>query len=141
METLGNTVLESLACGTPVLTPRAQGFVDTVHDDVDGMLWEPNDLDDAVRKLTAFMEDAKLRNRLESGARDVAERGALACSETIKDLLGWYNTSCERRAEYSTVYSNISLGLATFNLLGMALADISVIGVLKGYLERQNTND
>ncbi|CAN0400879.1 unnamed protein product, partial [Discosporangium mesarthrocarpum] len=29
-ETLGNTVLEAHACGTPVLVPRAQGFVDTV---------------------------------------------------------------------------------------------------------------
>lgn len=40
-ETLGNTVLESHACGVPVVVPRTQGFLDTVSDGVDGLFFEP----------------------------------------------------------------------------------------------------
>lgn len=136
METLGNTVLESLACGTPVLTPRAQGFVDTVRDGVDGMLWRAGDLDDAVEKLNAFKNDIALRQTLVDGAQEVAKNGELACAETIRDLFAWYAACRERRVDHSAVYSNAMLGLATLNMLAMAAGDISVIRVLKRYLER-----
>lgn len=46
-ETLGNTVLEAFACGIPVVVPRAQGFLDTVDDNFDGLLFNPSDKDDA----------------------------------------------------------------------------------------------
>jgi len=48
-ETLGNTVLEAFACKIPVVVPRTQGFLDTVHDTYDGFLFKPKDSASARR--------------------------------------------------------------------------------------------
>merc|ERR1712167_8685 len=133
METLGNTVLESLACGTPVITPRAQGFVDSIEHGVNGLMWEPSeDLSDAVRLLKLLRDDKYLRKTLEKGARNSIKN--LHCSKTVSDLLEWYaDASISRQTK---TFSIIRLMLCSFVLLLMTMFDFLCIPIAKRLLER-----
>ena len=77
METLGNTVLESLACGTPVITPKAQGFVDSIEHGVNGLMWKTNDLDDAVKMVQKLRDEPELRKDLQTALMRVSNRCVL----------------------------------------------------------------
>eukprot|EP00945_MAST-04E_sp_MAST-4E-sp1_P004001 g4001.t1 len=133
METLGNTVLESLACGTPVITPRAQGFVDSIEHGVNGLMWEPSeDLSDAVRLLKLLRDDKYLRKTLEKGACDSIKN--LHVSKTVSDLLEWYaDASISRQTK---TFSIIRLMLCSFVLLLMTMFDFLCIPIAKRLLER-----
>ncbi|MEO1147984.1 MAG: glycosyltransferase [Cyanobacteria bacterium J06638_22] len=69
-ETLGLTALESAAAGTPILAPRAGGFIDSVQDGQTGLLFEPGDIHDFLIQLEALLADPTLRATL--GARGKA---------------------------------------------------------------------
>ncbi len=66
-EGLPLVILESLACGTPVLVADALGNTDVVNPDV-GELFEPNNLEDALNKLP------KLKTKLPEACRKLAEK-------------------------------------------------------------------
>jgi len=63
-ETLGLTALEAAAAGTPVLAPRAGGFIDSVQDGKTGLLFEPGSVSDFREKLETLRADASLRATL-----------------------------------------------------------------------------
>jgi glycosyltransferase involved in cell wall biosynthesis len=48
-ETMGNVVLEAMACGCPVVAPRAGGIPSLVTHEQTGLLYTPGDVDEAVR--------------------------------------------------------------------------------------------
>ena len=57
METLGNTAIESISCGTPVITPRACGFMNSIKENKSGFMWEPNNnenADEVIQKSRNF---------------------------------------------------------------------------------------
>ena len=125
METLGNTVLESLACGTPVITPRAQGFVDSIEHGVNGLMWKPDDLDDAVRLVKELRDDPALRKTLGDGA--YASIKSLRVNATVNDLLNWYaDASIIRR---TNTFPIARLMACTFVLFQMVLFDKIVFTV------------
>jgi glycosyltransferase involved in cell wall biosynthesis len=68
-ETMGNVILEALACGCPVVAPRAGGIASLVSEGETGLLYTPRDLDDAVRATRLVLEHAEVRNRLVQSAR------------------------------------------------------------------------
>lgn len=137
METLGNTVLESLACGTPVITPRAQGFVDTIKENVTGLLWEPDNLDDAVKKVLMLRDDKELRQRLAKGAVDSISE--LKCSTTVKDLVDWYLTADEIRRTKTTEFARL---LTTSGLLLMMfVSDRIGLPIIAKILEKNNEEE
>jgi len=72
-ETMGNVVLEALACGCPVVAPRAGGISSLVRDGETGLLYKPGDLDDAVRATQLVLDNADSRRRITQSARAVAE--------------------------------------------------------------------
>ena len=134
METLGNTVLESLACGTPVITPRAQGFVDSIEHGVNGLMWKPDDLDDAVRLVKELRDDPALRKTLGDGA--YASIKSLRVNATVNDLLNWYaDASIIRR---TNTFPIARLMACTFVLFQMVLFDKIVLPAAKRLLERFN---
>lgn len=87
-ETLGNTVLESFACGIPVIVPRTQGFRDTVRHGVDGFLFNPGDRKDARRYIQQLKDDPALRKKMGLAGRQSILTKTI--EYVVKDLMQWY---------------------------------------------------
>lgn len=72
-ETMGNVVLEAMASGCPIVAPRAGGIPSLVSERETGLLYEPRNLDDAVRCVEATISDGALRSRLGRAAHAEVE--------------------------------------------------------------------
>jgi glycosyltransferase involved in cell wall biosynthesis len=72
-ETMGNVILEAMACGCPVLAPRAGGIPSLVDHGTTGLLFTPRDLDGAVRAARRLLEDDGFRMRIGQAARRAVE--------------------------------------------------------------------
>jgi glycosyltransferase involved in cell wall biosynthesis len=72
-ETMGNVVLEAMACGCPVIAPRAGGIPSLIEDGTTGLLFKPRHLDEAVRAARRMLEDVSFRARLGRAARRTVE--------------------------------------------------------------------
>jgi glycosyltransferase involved in cell wall biosynthesis len=70
-DNLPSTVVESLACGTPVVAYRVGGMADMLDDGVNGFLAAPRDVAGLVRGMVAVLAD---RHALAVAARDKAEQ-------------------------------------------------------------------
>ncbi|MGD1897495.1 MAG: glycosyltransferase [Phormidesmis sp.] len=71
-ETLGLTVLESLAAGTPVIAPKAGGVVTHIRTGINGLLYEPQNLDSFSQALTQLVADRTVRQAMgKQGQQDV----------------------------------------------------------------------
>ena len=113
-------------------TPRAQGFVDSITHGENGLMWKPNNTEDAVRTLAAIRDDDDLRARLDNGARKAVEN--LSCSTTVRDLLQWYAASASIRR--GVTFPLVRLFMTSV-LLGVGcIADLTVIEMARSYLER-----
>lgn len=142
METLGNTVLESVACGTPVLVPDAQGFRDTVHEDVTGLF--VRSAEDAVGKLVRLRDDRAFRALLKENAR--AHSASLGVEDTVNELLAWYGRAKRQqlRAEMSRSVFGSALCHTLFTVYAGLLLTISIgidailVPWFKRYCERQD---
>eukprot|EP01035_Chromulina_nebulosa_P018543 gene18543-24263_t len=87
-ETLGNTVLESFACGVPVVVPKTQGFCDTVSHGVDGYLFQPRDSDSARSYIEKLYLNKIERQQFQSNAIKSVENRSIQA--VVHDLLIWY---------------------------------------------------
>jgi glycosyltransferase involved in cell wall biosynthesis len=94
-ETMGNVILEALACGCPVIAPRAGGIPSLVVEGETGLLYAPGKLDDAVQATRSVLENVSLRNGLTASARqrigswnweNAVERVRQVYQETIRDF-------------------------------------------------------
>jgi glycosyltransferase involved in cell wall biosynthesis len=72
-ETMGNVVLEAMACGCPVVAPRAGGIPSLVAEGRTALLYAPGDLEDAVGATRAVLADDAFRRRLGGSARAAVE--------------------------------------------------------------------
>lgn len=74
-ETMGNVVLEAMACGCPVVAPDAGGIPSLLSHGHSGFLYRPRDPDDAARYARAALDDPALRDRVGQAAlREVRGR-------------------------------------------------------------------
>ncbi len=76
-DNLPNTVLESLACGTPVLGFATGGVPDVVKHEHNGLLANCGDAGELATALTRFITDAALREHLQQTTRH-ADKAVLA---------------------------------------------------------------
>jgi len=74
VENLPNSVLEALACGTPVVAFAAGGMKDAVRHLETGWLAPAGDVASLARGILTILDDAALRQRLRRGARACAEQ-------------------------------------------------------------------
>jgi glycosyltransferase involved in cell wall biosynthesis len=100
-ETMGNVVLEAMACGCPVIVPKAGGIPSLVQHGTTGMLYEPRDLDDAVRATRQVLGDDALRKRLARSAREVVagwdwEHSIDRVRQVYRDAIQQYQESLPR---------------------------------------------
>jgi len=72
-ETMGNVILEAMACGCPVVAPRAGGIPSLVSHGQTGMLYTPRNLQEAVGATRMLLAEADLRRQLSRAAREVVE--------------------------------------------------------------------
>lgn len=72
-ESFGLVVLESIACGTPVVSYAVGGVPDLVRPGVTGYLANPDDLLQLASHVSAFFEDPSRAGFLSSQCRQVAE--------------------------------------------------------------------
>ncbi|MES1199327.1 MAG: glycosyltransferase family 4 protein [Pseudomonadota bacterium] len=71
-ENLPNSLIESLACGTPVVASNIGSLAASVDDGVEGLLAEPGDAVDLAQKIARLLDDEPLRARLGGNARAAA---------------------------------------------------------------------
>jgi glycosyltransferase involved in cell wall biosynthesis len=72
-ETMGNVVLEAMACGRAVVAPNAGGIPNLLSHGSTGFLYQPRDLRGAVQLTRTLLTDAGLRARVGQAARQVIE--------------------------------------------------------------------
>jgi len=63
-ETFGNVALESIACGTPVVSFAVGGVPDIVRPGITGYLAQPENVNNFSQKIAEFLEDKRLLNQL-----------------------------------------------------------------------------
>ncbi len=73
-EALGNTALEAMASGLPVIASRVGGLADFCVDGVNALLHPPRDAAAIARALGTMLADAELRARLGDEGRRTAAR-------------------------------------------------------------------
>ncbi len=66
-EGLPTVILESMACGTPVLATPVSGVPDVVRDGETGFLISSSDTENMTQKIIEILEDESLRNTSNSG--------------------------------------------------------------------------
>ena len=71
-ELLGLTVLEAMACGSPVIASRLGGLREVVRHGETGFLVEPGDVEDLRRHLELILGDPRLARRLGENGRQLA---------------------------------------------------------------------
>ena len=68
-ENLPHAAVEALAVGTPVVATAVGGVPEVVHDDLNGLLVQPNDPAALASAIRRVLDDGELRDRLAAGAQ------------------------------------------------------------------------
>jgi glycosyltransferase involved in cell wall biosynthesis len=71
-ETFGNVVLESMACGTPVIGANAGGVRNIIRDYSTGILCEPKNTLSFCQAIEDCLQQTEMLNRMSKKARDYA---------------------------------------------------------------------
>jgi len=87
-ETFGNVALESIACGTPVISFAVGGVPDIVRPGITGYLAQPENVDDFSQGILQLLEDKRLLSQLsQQGPRVVHQEFTLEdCAKKHIDL-------------------------------------------------------
>jgi glycosyltransferase involved in cell wall biosynthesis len=91
-EAFGRANVEAMACGKPVIGPRAGGTLDQVQDGVSGSLFTPNDAADLASRILSYKRDPAL----------VASHG----TQALERVRTYFSTSAMANA-YLGVYRKI----------------------------------
>lgn len=96
-ETLGLVLLEAMAAGCPVVTPRAGGTGDIVQDGVTGHLYDPNSETGAVEAVRRLLSDPEHHAELRHHAREDAEKWGWGAA--TRQLEGFYRELMVKEAQ------------------------------------------
>lgn len=72
-ENLPNSIIESYACGTPVIASDIGSLSDCVDNYHTGLLFKPNNAEDLAEKMTYLINDHDVQLKMSLNARRVAE--------------------------------------------------------------------
>ena len=89
------TVLEALACGTPVVATAVGGIPEQIDEGVTGFLTPPGDSAIMAARIATLLSDDDLRIRMGSQAAEYARRH-FDLNRQADEYLGWYEEILER---------------------------------------------
>jgi len=72
-EPLGVVVFEGMAYGTPVIASRRGGIPEMIDDGVDGLLFDPDNVEELLLAMNRMGDDAEFRKSASFAARDAAK--------------------------------------------------------------------
>jgi glycosyltransferase involved in cell wall biosynthesis len=106
-ETFGNVVLEAMASGLPVVTPRSGGVLDQVVEGETGLMFNPEDQQDLIKAVTDLIANKSYARRLGLTGRLVAKQRNWA---TVMDgLLADYAELISRRITAPLAMNRVAL--------------------------------
>lgn len=94
-EAMGRVLVEAMAAGKPRIGSNVDGIPTVINDGVDGLLFEPENVDDLAEKLDILMSNPDLRYRL-GKAGEIRARKEFTKEEYIKNLTNFYNKVLEK---------------------------------------------
>jgi glycosyltransferase involved in cell wall biosynthesis len=89
-EAMGRVLVEAMAAGKPRIGANIDGIPTVINDGVDGLLVEPNSIDDLAEKLDLLMSDSDLRKKLGVNGRKRA-REEFNKDVYFNNRIGFYN--------------------------------------------------
>ncbi len=90
-ETFGHTVLESFACGKPVIASKIGALPELIREGENGHLFEPGNVGDLASKISDCIENPGKVKEMGKIARSIVERD-YSPEEHYKKLIGIYRT-------------------------------------------------
>lgn len=94
-DTFPNTILEALACGTPVVATAVGGIPEQIEDGVSGFLTPPGDAEAIAARVVGLLADEETRRRLAHQAAEFAEH-RFDLNRQVDDYLAWYEGILEQ---------------------------------------------
>ncbi|MEW9672155.1 glycosyltransferase family 4 protein [Ammoniphilus sp. 3BR4] len=104
MESFGNTFIESMACGCPVVAPGVSSLPELIEHDRTGKLYRPASLMKALKHLNNMLNNHQLREEIRKNAlNEVKTRFAIeVCAEQylqiLRDMVGEASNRTDSRA-------------------------------------------
>jgi len=106
-EAFGRSIIEAQASGVPVVATRVGGIVDSIEDQVTGLLCEPGNPSDLSKKMIRYIENLALRQKIAEEARKNVERN-FSIDRMMNLTLGAYENVL--RSKKILVFKISSLG-------------------------------
>lgn len=88
-DTFPNTVLEALACGTPVVATAVGGIPEQVDDGITGFLVAPGDPNGLAESIQTLLEDENKQQEMSDRAAEAAQQ-RFEFQRMVNDYLEWY---------------------------------------------------
>ena len=95
-DTFPNTILEPLACGTPVLPTAVGGIPEQVYNCRTGFLTQPGNAEEMAARIVELLQDDDLRHVSSCQAVETA-RSRFDLNRQVEDYLAWYREILEAR--------------------------------------------
>ena len=95
-DTFPLTVLEALACGTPVVATKIGGIPEQIVDGVTGFLTPASDAQAMTQAILRLMADPELCNRIGQNAAEDAQK-RFDDERHVNDYLKWYKEILEKQ--------------------------------------------
>lgn len=91
------SLLENFACGNPVIGANIGGIPEHIHDNVDGLIFEPKDHDDLAEKINLLLSNPKRLETMGRAARQKAEK-LYSKYQHIRTMIGIYDRLIQQRS-------------------------------------------
>jgi len=102
-ESFGNTFIESMICGVPVIAPKMMPMSEIILDGKTGLLYNQNKKDDLLKKLFAIIDQPGLHHEMsQAGIRHVQENFSI--EKVAKDYIELLNSHLVRGPKKSGEY-------------------------------------